>query len=660
MDSNYSVVSNWENGNPGFRCLLSNFPGHTCNFVFLSKRSLLHHQSQQHESQSTVERDESISFSELRPEFCNMSAVDCEHPVASISDLQEPVPDIIQSYGLREYDGMPQPRQYSDVFRNELVSFFSACFGSAHCLESKSLEEFIIYVQTHGGLSRSVDSGLTLQLLSLSSKVHISRTVGAELLRILKSVAAPHVVVPSNWRNLDSDLQKSLPGSYKYQVVQYPWPEKFKMSEWRQPGLPPPSQVTFRVRSVLQLLSFKLNDPIIMLKYRDHVSLEPVELRDSNGNRIVKDVVSSPWFHETTKALQQRERLRNPKANPKAIAISIYNDGVAMGFKNKFSAWPVMMTLGNFSSELQQHDIAKDIIAYVPELGISETVLESHLRDIAGLSKTAAGNAVKTFKRKLIHIVMEVICREISYGATTGIKIPVLGTGQEYELYTFISSLPGDIPARCALSGVYQNRCANCHEPDVKILPLNYERNIPRSMMQIPELCDVAQESDRERRRTALKQLQTIGVHPETNPLHEAPYGSCANIFTASSPDIMHTVFGLAKIVMFDILVVISTIAESDDVQFKGATALFDKRIILLSENAIKLPHLPNETFPNGLMNMAKEKSSKKERNVSGNVSGGCRSASFMAMLWYTYFAISVDGSVLPNVPNFHYKCRQR
>jgi Plavaka transposase len=655
----HTVVLGWQGvRQSSFKCLLHYSCGKECNQIFSTKRGLRYHQSMQHAAGHAI----STASHQLD-----------DLPVSSVEENRNPItsldlPDIVRTFAVTMSNDLNeqlviklQPRVLSGVFADEIKKIYQGCFGSANCLKSRSIAEFCSYIIATRGVCEESSSSLSLRLLALSSKCHISRSTGDDLLDIIRSVAMPNIDIPTSWRSMFSDLTKMMPTSYKYNIVRCPWPASFKMDQWNQPGLRPPSEILFRVRSVLQLVAMKLNDPTIMLKYRDHVSLDPVQLKDLNGTPYVKDLVSSPWFHETTKKLQQRQRLNDPGADPKVIAISIYNDGVAMGFKNKFSAWPIMMTLGNFSSKLQQHDITKEILAYVPELGISDSILELHLREQAGYARTVAKSAVKSFKKKLILAVMDVICREIAYGSEYGMKIPILGTGKEYCIYTFISSLPGDIPARCTLAGVYQNRCVNCNESDVRWRPLNYVHNEPRSLMDIAKRNEaLVREPDRKRRCTLKKELENIGVHADYNPIYNGPYGASANIFTASAPDIMHTIFGLAKTCMFDILVVISRLAESDDQRFRGSAALFDKRIILLSENTVKPPHIPDETFPHGLMNMVKSKTSKKDRNTSGNFSGGSRSASFMAMLWYAYFAVSLDGRVLPNEPNYHYKSRHK
>lgn len=100
----------------------------------------------------------------------------------------------------------------------------------------------------------------------------------------------------------------------------------------------------------------------------------------------------SKWFKE----VQKKVRIRDP--NGKVLALILYSDKVAMGWGNLAVAEPVMFTLGNFASSLQQRDLAKRVLGYIDPPSFSDAMLIDHLvnNDMGPkFSKTAAQEQVR-------------------------------------------------------------------------------------------------------------------------------------------------------------------------------------------------------------------------------------------------------------------------
>lgn len=421
-----------------------------------------------------------------------------------------------------------------------------------------------------------------------------------------------------------------------------------------------------RIRSPLQLVAMKFNNPEIMLQFPEHVSFDPIS-KGSGNMHLDGSLVASPWFRETTEYVRGRQRDPDSDSDselPKVVPLQLYHDDVALGFGNNSNVLPIMMGYGNFSSKLQQHNVAKDVVAYVPSLGVSQALLFRHLQEKVGMAKTPAVAMIKDLKRQLLLSVMESIALEIGYGSVFGIEIPILGTGRELRLFTFISSLPADTPARCKITGVLETHCPNCFRGSKlnKFLPFSTEAGDRlRADMNLAYRCAEAVELVKKGRRRnkeerdLVNKLKDEAVRVEINPLHRAPFGVGGCLYTSCAPDIMHVMFGLAKIVMFDVLVIIHLIATSEDSTFSGAAAEFDRRIITQSHHfsGVKQPHVDNPKFPRGLMhNIAKKTDKKKDLMVSGNFGGQLKSSTFVAMLWQTFWALGSNG-VLPSDPNY-------
>jgi len=135
--------------------------------------------------------------------------------------------------------------------------------------------------------------------------------------------------------------------------------------------------------------------------------------------------------------------------------------------------------------------------------------------------------------------------------------------------------------------------------------------------------------------------LKKQNVHPHMNPFHYAPMGSNNDIYLANSPDTLHLFCaGLMKALVGWTLTIIEGVASDDKV------ALFDGRIHGFPF-VTPMPHLNWAYFVGGIMQFNRK--SKAEKLQATGSFGGFRSSSFISMLFQVYYAIGVNGDVLPS-----------
>ena len=122
------------------------------------------------------------------------------------------------------------------------------------------------------------------------------------------------------------------------------------------------------------------------------------------------------------------------------------------------------------------------------------------------------------------------------------------------------------------------------------------------------------------------------------------------NSLLFTPPDLLHTFMcGLFKNVTLWIITIISQISKSKDFIF--SQNMFDARISSFKD-ICKVSNVTISYFRKGICYLSKNKT-KKEKSYSTGGAGGLRSCEFVCIVLQMFFAIGLDGKILPNTPRY-------
>ena len=124
------------------------------------------------------------------------------------------------------------------------------------------------------------------------------------------------------------------------------------------------------------------------------------------------------------------------------------------------------------------------------------------------------------------------------------------------------------------------------------------------------------------------------------------------NSIAYSPPDLLHTFMcGLFKNVTLWVITIVINISKLKRQSYEFSQYIFDSRIASLKD-ICKICNVTMSYFRKGITFLSKNKSNK-EKSYSTSGAGGLRSCEFVALVLQFFFAVGVDGVVLPITPNF-------
>jgi hypothetical protein len=327
------------------------------------------------------------------------------------------------------------------------------------------------------------------------------------------------------------------------------------------------------------------------------------------------------------------------------------------------------MTLGNFTDDLQRRDVSKMSIGFIPDIGlISKELLLKHLVQKTGHSKTSAIAAIKEHKRLIEREYWDLCFSSIKKYAERGLPMYILGKGL-CTVFPVLAYCVGDDPALHRYCGVYEGNalhsCIYCKYSvkDDGIYDPNLQR--PRQPDVIAETIILARSGELKkaaRQRllqieiNAMEDMKGQGLHNIPNATLGVPMGFLSpgvrNHVYRSPCDILHTFeCGICKNVSLWIISLVLLISKVP--RFKFSSGILDARVASFKD----LPKLPNVTqtyFLKGICFISSNKSAADKTKSTGGA-GGFRSCEFVPLLLQLYFAIGVNGDVLPNTPTFRF-----
>jgi hypothetical protein len=367
--------------------------------------------------------------------------------------------------------------------------------------------------------------------------------------------------------------------------------------------------------------------------------------------------MTSHWAHLTLADIQ--------KIDPTGLLLPIllYADGVTIGMNGKANLIPVMMTLGWYSRELFKKDFSKMIIGYIDKLSdISDQILIKHLMEVKGFSKTKCLENISYFKKQIFFKFWEAVIDSISAAATRGMLVKILGHEEPKVLFPRVAFHAGDDPAQHEVAGIkyghnVKHSCIRCMYNTIDGNQYDPQEDTLRDMNiveQIKEgeniyLNQLKGEKCNAEDKIYLENLGGKGYHPITNPFFKAPFGVNNHIYNTPT-DLMHLFScGLIKSILLWTLTIINEISSHEatdkSTPFTNNTGLFDQRLREFI-NVPEVPHLKWCNFKDGLIYIAKKKSTKEKSYATGS-GGGFRSSEYVVALMQTFFAVSLINYII-------------
>ena len=246
---------------------------------------------------------------------------------------------------------------------------------------SRSFEEMVEAVQKHYENKNTKKSLMVTssqnQLYQTCVESGISRSTCVKLLADIRNFM-PRLHVPKTFHGMESRGRKAVNKLNDCVKIVVPWIKSWHMHELK--GYYP---VTIYIRSIFEVISNMLIDPELMFVWRNHIHFNYFRATDRKNNHIYSDLMTSTWAKNTEGDI----RRKNP--NGHLMPLIIYTDGVQVGSSVHNKITPIILSLGNFSDKLIQKDIAKRVIAYLPNLRCySKDTIISHLMSKLDVSKT--------------------------------------------------------------------------------------------------------------------------------------------------------------------------------------------------------------------------------------------------------------------------------
>ena len=236
-----------------------------------------------------------------------------------------------------------------------------------------------------GGLTDNKDLVRSM-LYTFYFNNHLSNNGGDQLLLLSNYLLnlnnfTQQKFLPKNRDEMNRVIRRDI-SLFKFQEITIEWPNEWQMNKWNQ--FNKPDNIKLRIRNIIEEISLKFIDPLIMFGWKDHVHLQTFS-QYHNNIRCYSVLMSSIWAENTSKLMKEKN------SNGILIPIILYYDEVSFGKSRMAAATPVMVTLSNFSDTLMRKYFGKLCISYIPHFrDISETSVLSHLVDVCDMNITSA------------------------------------------------------------------------------------------------------------------------------------------------------------------------------------------------------------------------------------------------------------------------------
>lgn len=190
--------------------------------------------------------------------------------------------------------------------------------------------------------------------------------------------------VPKTSHGVKTRIRKQLKKFNNHVTLKVPWIESWRMHELK--GFRP---IKIYVRNIFEVISHMLIDPEIMFIWKRHINFNYYRATDRDDNHVYSNVMTSNWALETEKMVRLKDK------DGFLMPLIFYTDGVQVGSSVHNKITPVILSLGIFSDALLQKDIAKRVVAYLPNFKCySKDIIISHLMSKLSLSKTKVSSSM--------------------------------------------------------------------------------------------------------------------------------------------------------------------------------------------------------------------------------------------------------------------------
>jgi hypothetical protein len=385
----------------------------------------------------------------------------------------------------------------------------------------------------------------------------------------------------------------------------------------------------------------------------------------SEEDRSFSDIMSSKWAEETEKEMLLRTEEKEGRAT--LLPIIFNSDGVALGETNQ-QVNTVLATCGLFSDYLIRQLVSKVCVGYIPKPTIFKEEAINHLQTVCGFSRSKAENAFGYYERDIVRNFWTLVLGPVKEANKKGVYMLALGTKMQVMLmYPYVVAHIGDEPGQKQVCGMYEGNasrfCVHCDYQFGTVY--NRDVNVRREPSILIPLCAIAEtallkkltvaercKTLTKREVAALSTVKAHGIHPMRNAFHTAPMGYQNSVYRFPY-DLMHTLCGIMKNILFCFLVIMERISTSDR-RFKKARSLYDSRLRNFPLQPDCLPHVHDAIQKSSLTHLLSSKSNK-QKGLSANSMGRIPSVRFVSLLLKSYFAIGTSGDVLPNTDTYRY-----
>ena len=460
-----------------------------------------------------------------------------------------------------------------------------------------------------------------------------------------------------------------------------PFPAEWHMDRWSFGK--PPEPIKVRVRDPVELMAYKLIDPAIMFKWSNHFHMRSFRTYSNGGSRVVSDLMSTDWARETEDLAfghllppvgVERRDMFNHSAHHIIMPISLYTDGVAVGFNNHKSCQPILANCGNFSNELQRTDTAKCCVGFINDFSnFSKQAILKHLVDVNGYSKTFAINTYRYYLMEVTNYYWNKVLKPINDGFVNGYNMRILGKRGIFRVHPVVPYVIADYMDQTYLRHFYSNMshsgCVVCtyptRQPDVVY---DKQIHVKKDMAMLNDLAIRGQNAYTKKRQGSqlsavenrdLILCQEACVHPLPSPFLDSEFKMGSNNSMANYiPDLLHVFCG--GIMKSCVQWIISIVMSFNSIPFfNGNLGELDGRI----SNFPDLPtilHINNSKFSTGVCKLLENTSKAEQTNATGAGGGGYRSLDFVSMLFQLYFAIGNEGRIVPSTVTYTYTFKNK
>jgi len=235
-------------------------------------------------------------------------------------------------------------------------------------ISCQSYDEMILAIQQHYSGPHMQRALKEQSIFNFCSEFGLSRLAGDRLLSLIREFR-PAIPVSRSLRNVEKRIRKDVTMFNNITKINIPWIKEWKMNELK--NLP---SVNIYVRNIFEVISHILIDPEVMLVWQDQIRWRYYRAVDRGQKHVFSDVMTSNWALETERIVLMKDE------EGFLMPLIFYTDGVQVSSSVHNKITPVVISLGNFSDNLLQKDIAKRVIAYLPNFKCySKDMMVSHL-----------------------------------------------------------------------------------------------------------------------------------------------------------------------------------------------------------------------------------------------------------------------------------------